>query len=81
MPARRRRSGRGPPPALDGVGAAGGAGTRMTAPLGYFWGDDGYGLERAATELGKRVAAAEGSDLPLERWRTTGQDADPGHDP
>ena len=49
----------------------------MTTPLGYFWGDDGYGLERAATELGKRVAAAEGSDTPLERWRTTGADATP----
>ena len=49
----------------------------MTAPFGYFWGDDGYGLERAAIDLGARVAAADGSDVRLERWRTTGADATP----
>lgn len=47
----------------------------MTSPLGYFWGDDSYGLERAAIELGQRVARAEGSDERLERWRTSGADA------
>lgn len=47
----------------------------MTSALGYFWGDDGYGLERAAIELGQRVARAEGSDERLERWRTSGADA------
>lgn len=49
----------------------------MTTALGYFWGDDGYGLERAALDLGARVAAAAGSDVRLERWRTTGADATP----
>jgi DNA polymerase III delta subunit len=49
----------------------------MTAPLGYFWGDDGYGLERAALGLGSRVAAADGPDIHLERWRTTGSLATP----
>jgi DNA polymerase III delta subunit len=49
----------------------------VTTALGYFWGDDGYGLEQAAVGLGKRVAAAEGSDVGLERWRTTGLDATP----
>jgi DNA polymerase III delta subunit len=47
----------------------------VTTALGYFWGDDGYGLEQAAVGLGKRVAAAEGSDVSLERWRTSGLDA------
>lgn len=49
----------------------------MTTAVGYFWGDDGYGLERAALQLGARVAAAEGSDVRLERWRTTGAEATP----
>jgi DNA polymerase III delta subunit len=49
----------------------------MTAPIGYFWGDDGYGLEKAAVDLGKRVAAGAGSDVRLERWRTTGALATP----
>jgi DNA polymerase III delta subunit len=49
----------------------------MTVPLGYFWGDDGYGLEQAALGLGARVAAADGPDTHLERWRTTGLLATP----
>jgi DNA polymerase III delta subunit len=49
----------------------------VTTALGYFWGDDGYGLEQAARALGARVAAAAGSDVGLERWRTTGADATP----
>lgn len=47
----------------------------MTAAVGYFWGDDGYGLERAAQALGARAAAAVGSDESLDRWRTTGAEA------
>jgi DNA polymerase-3 subunit delta len=41
----------------------------MTDPpaLGYYWGDDGYGIDRAADALGERIAAATGA--PLERWR------------
>ena len=42
-----------------------------TAPLGYFWGDDGYGLEAAAAGLGIRVAGS--AEAPqLARWRTAG---------
>jgi DNA polymerase III delta subunit len=39
------------------------------APLGYFYGDDGYGLEAAALALG-RAAAAGGPALTL--WRVSG---------
>ena len=39
------------------------------APLGYFWGDDGYGLEAAATAFG-RDAAAGGP--PLTPWHVSG---------
>ncbi len=39
------------------------------APLGYYWGDDSYGLDRAADRLGQRVAA---DGPPLERWRVRG---------
>jgi DNA polymerase III subunit delta len=42
-----------------------------TAPIGYFWGDDGYGLDAAAAALGERVAGGPGVP-PLTRWRTTG---------
>jgi DNA polymerase III delta subunit len=49
----------------------------VSTALGYFWGDDGYGLERTAMDLGARVAAGEGSGVALERWRTTGADATP----
>ncbi len=40
-----------------------------TAPLGYFWGDDGHAIERAAASLGERVAGPGGE--PLRRWRTS----------
>jgi DNA polymerase-3 subunit delta len=43
------------------------------APLAYFHGQDGYGIERAATEL---AAALGGPDASLETWRTSG-DEDP----
>jgi len=43
--------------------------------LGYYWGDDGFGLERAATALGAGVAADVGGDL--ESWRITGAEATP----
>ncbi len=39
------------------------------APLGYFWGDDGYGLEAAATALGHDAAAG---GPPLAPWRLSG---------
>jgi competence protein ComEC len=38
--------------------------------IGYFWGDDGYGLERAADRLAERLATTTG--VPPERRRTTG---------
>jgi DNA polymerase III delta subunit len=43
-----------------------------TAPIGYYGGDDGYSIDRAADALGRRVAAETGDDRPLERWRTGG---------
>jgi len=43
--------------------------TPRLAPLGYFWGDDGYGLEAAAAALGKSVA--DGGE-PLTTWRMSG---------
>jgi DNA polymerase III delta subunit len=41
----------------------------VRAPLGYFWGDDGYALEAAAMALGRAVAAG---GPPLATWRTSG---------
>jgi len=38
--------------------------------VGYYWGDDEYGLEAAAVALGRR-AAGIGGDPPVT-WRTTG---------
>lgn len=45
------------------------------AVLGYFWGDDGYGLERAADRLAERLAEAGG--MPPERRRVTGAGTTP----
>jgi DNA polymerase III delta subunit len=43
----------------------------MTGPaLGYFWGDDEYGLEAAASALGRRATGLGGE--PPVTWRTTG---------
>jgi DNA polymerase III delta subunit len=43
----------------------------VSAPvIGYFWGDDEYGLETAAVALGRR-AAGPGGESPVA-WRTTG---------
>lgn len=42
--------------------------------LGYYWGDDVHGLERAAVTVGERAAAEAGG--PLDRWRTTGAETD-----
>ncbi len=39
------------------------------APLGYFWGDDGYGLEVAAAAVGRDVAA---DGPPLAPWHVSG---------
>ncbi len=41
-----------------------------TPALGYFWGDDEYGLEASAIALGLRAAGLDG-EPPLP-WRTTG---------
>ena len=41
----------------------------QAAPIGYFWGDDGYGLEAEAAALGREVA---GDGPPLTRWRASG---------
>ncbi len=38
--------------------------------VGYFWGDDEYGLDAAAISLGRRAAGPDG-ELPVA-WRTTG---------
>lgn len=43
--------------------------------LGYYWGDDGFGLERAAMALGQRAATAAGGTL--ERWRVAGAETTP----
>ncbi len=41
------------------------------APIGYYWGDDEYALNAAASALGVRVAGGPGAPQ-LARWRTTG---------
>ncbi|MCU0483532.1 MAG: hypothetical protein MUC54_04565 [Chloroflexi bacterium] len=54
-----------------------------TAPLGYYWGDDGYALDAAAVELGRRVAgagtagadAADAGTAGPTRWRVAGDQA------
>lgn len=74
--ARGRGPERRPPPALDRVGDSHGAAQRggrrgMSGPaLGYYWGDDEFGLDAAATALG-RLAAGPGGEPPTP-WRTTG---------
>jgi len=53
-------------------------GPPATAPairLGYYWGDDGFGIDEAARRVADRAAAEAGG--PLERWRTTGAEATP----
>lgn len=45
-----------------------------TAPIAYFWGDDTYGLERAAAGVGGRMAAG---GEPLETWRVRGDQTSP----
>ena len=47
--------------------------TTPIVPLGYFWGDDGYALDAAATELGRHVAGPDGPSL--DRWRVRGDAA------
>ena len=39
--------------------------------IGYYWGDDDYGLESAAAALAVRVAGGPGAP-PLARWRMAG---------
>jgi DNA polymerase III delta subunit len=47
-----------------------------TPTLGYYWGDDEYGLETAAIALGRRAAGPGGE--PPAIWRTTGASTKPG---
>jgi DNA polymerase III delta subunit len=50
--------------------AARNRGRQLAEPaLGYFWGDDEYGLEAAARALGRRAAGAGGAPAA---WRTSG---------
>ncbi len=41
-----------------------------TVPVASFWGDDLFGLERAAAEFGEHACGG-----PFERWRVRGEDA------
>lgn len=41
-----------------------------TAPIGYYWGDDAYGIARAAHDLGRRMGESAGT--PLTRWSVNG---------
>src|SRR4029079_17251599 len=46
------------------------------APLAYFWGDDGYGLDAALAAF-----LADGSRFPAgrpDRWRPAGDASNPG---
>ena len=47
---------------------------RSTAPVAYFWGDDTYGLERAAAAQGERLA--DGGE-PLEVRQVPGEQTSP----
>ena len=73
---RRGCSGDGRAPALDRAGvpdrpARGrGAPAVTSTTLGYYWGDDEYGLDAAALALGRRAAGPGGE--PPATWRTTG---------
>ena len=50
-------------------------GARMTAPtLAYFWGEDAFGLERAADLFADELAGDAG--MPLDVWRTSADDED-----
>jgi DNA polymerase III delta subunit len=42
-----------------------------TPALAYLWGEDAFGIERAAIELERRLATG---GEPLEHWRTSGDD-------
>jgi DNA polymerase III delta subunit len=46
-----------------------------SAPLGYYWGDDSYSVNRAPDALGRRVA---GDGPPLERVRLAGSSTSAG---
>jgi DNA polymerase III delta subunit len=47
-----------------------------SVPLAYYWGDDEHALEQAAKAFVVRLEAGAGG--PLERWRTRGDEIDPG---
>jgi DNA polymerase III delta subunit len=50
-------------------------GTTVTPPLAFFWGDDGYAIDRA---IGALAASLGGADGPLERWMVNAEhDAGP----
>lgn len=45
----------------------------MSAPsVGFYWGDDSFGLDRAAAALGERLVATTGGSI--ERWRVAGSE-------
>ncbi|HEX8939602.1 MAG TPA: DNA polymerase III subunit delta [Candidatus Limnocylindrales bacterium] len=46
------------------------------APLAYYWGDDAYSIEAAATAFALRLGGPDGP--PLERWRVSGAETSAG---
>jgi len=54
------------------TGRAGSRPSPEGSAIGYFWGDDGYGLERAAAAVDDRLAASTG--IPPQRWIVTGSE-------
>jgi DNA polymerase III delta subunit len=43
-----------------------------TPSVGFYWGDDTFGLDRAAAALGERLVASTGGTI--ERWRVSGSE-------
>src|SRR5205807_9652714 len=77
LPGSGRPAGSRQAPSVDRVGDSRchqpGAPPVMGTPtpvLGYYWGDDDYGLERAAEKLAERMEREAGA--PVERWRVRG---------
>jgi DNA polymerase III delta subunit len=50
---------------------AAGGDVQGDAPLGWFWGEDAWSIDRAVGAFGRRVA---GGGEPLEVWRAPGED-------
>lgn len=78
VPRGRHPTRRGEAPPVDRRGAAACAAGRVTvnaSVLGYFHGDDGYGLDRSADALLERLRAGGGE---VERWRIAGEATNAG---